>query len=68
MALRMLAIFNQSNHNQVLLSKIITERNDWAKFDAKICPFSELDPNDSQNLCFGKKPSLHIRLSMVLFY
>jgi len=43
MAFRMLEMLNQSNDVQMRLSKIVTERYIWTEYNAKMCPFPELD-------------------------
>jgi len=57
MAFRMLEAYNQSHDIQVRLSKVATERSEWVKYDAKMCLFPQLDEEDLQKLCFGRKKS-----------
>ena len=54
----MLEAFNESNAAQIRLSKIATERTEWRTYDAKMCPFPELDEDDLRRLCFGMKSPL----------
>jgi len=57
MASRILEAFNESNAVPIRLSKIVTERSEWRTYDAKMCPFPELDEDDLRSLCFGTKES-----------
>ncbi len=66
-AFHMLEAFNKSTDIQMRLSKIVTEQSEWIQYDAKMCPFLELDKDDLQNLCFGIEPSSAIRMLTVLF-
>ena len=57
MAFRMLEAFNESNDVQMRLSKIVVEKFEWVKYDAKMLLFPELDEQHLRNLCFRMKPS-----------
>ena len=67
LAFRMLDAYNESNNIQLHLSKIVTERSEWRKYDAKMCPFPELDEGDLQHLCFGRKLFFISRMAILFF-
>jgi hypothetical protein len=67
MAYRMLEAFNESNIVQIHLSKIVHERSNWKKYDARMCLFPELDANDLRDLCFGMKPPSTIKMLTIFF-
>jgi len=67
MAYRMLEAFNESNNVQIRLSQIVKEKSNRIKYDARMCPFPELDANDLRDLLFGMKPSSSIRMLTIFF-
>lgn len=62
-ALQMLKVFNEANHVQTRLKRILNERLEWKKYDARMCLFPELDEADLRNLCFGRKALVLIKKS-----